>query len=427
LIGALSADEIVAQQRAAEQSKLLAAHRSKSERLAWQIERSHEELAAAFSLTDFVPGTPLACDGFKAAAVAALSKILDLPTETTTTDLQTARNQHQSAQQEFQRIKAEYEGVAIRIEEREKTASYMQSELPEAHARLTKENNPICPICEVPIDRALAQGCGISTATCDLEALHTRVAKLREQIQSRQQEIAQLKSERAELKSSLERARERVEPAARTLAALERNIYQRSTAIREAQRLVDDAERYERLTQERSAAAVAADSVSGQLESTREMLSAHRIAVAESITYLSGWFDTTMRELVPGEIKATARLDGNGLTLKVELGGERSTAAIDSLKVVAFDLAVLIMSIQGRSRFPGFLIHDSPREADLGLSIYSRLFAFARKLESFGPSPLFQYIVTTTTEPPPDFRDDNWLRLTVHGAPASERLLRVDL
>jgi peptidoglycan hydrolase CwlO-like protein len=427
LIGALSADEITAQQRAAEQSKLLASHRSKSERLAWQIERSHEELAAAFSLTDFGPGTPLACEGFKAAAVAALSKLFDLPADSTTTDLQTARSQHQRAQQELQRIKAEYEGVAIRIEEREKTTSYMQSELPEAHARLTKGNNPICPICEVPIDTALAQGCGISTATCDLEALQTRVAKLREQIQNRQREIAQLKSERAKLKASLESARERVEPAARTLAALERNIYQRSTAIREAQRLVDDAERYERLTQERSAEAGAADSVSGQLEATRETLSAHRIAVAESITYLSGWFDTTMRELVPGEIRATAKLDGNGLTLKVELGGDRSTAAIDSLKVVAFDLAVLIMSIEGRTRFPGFLIHDSPREADLGLSIYSRLFAFARTLESFGPSPLFQYIVTTTTEPPPEFRTDNWLRLTVHGAPASERLLKVDL
>ncbi len=72
-------------------------------------------------------------------------------------------------------------------------------------------------------------------------------------------------------------------------------------------------------------------------------------------------------------------------------------------------------------------IHDSPREADLGLSIYSRLFDFARKLENYGPAPLFQYILTITTEPPLEFRQDPWLRLTVHGGPAAERLLGVDL
>jgi hypothetical protein len=156
-------------------------------------------------------------------------------------------------------------------------------------------------------------------------------------------------------------------------------------------------------------------------------LAAHRASVAESIHRLSNWFDGTLQELVPGEIRGTAKLDGNGLTLKVDLGGERSTAAIDSLKVVAFDFAALLMSIEGRTRLPSFLVHDSPREADLGLSIYSRLFDFARKLENYGPAPLFQYIVTTTTEPPLEFRHDPWLRLTVHGGPAAERLLGVDL
>jgi hypothetical protein len=76
---------------------------------------------------------------------------------------------------------------------------------------------------------------------------------------------------------------------------------------------------------------------------------------------------------------------------------------------------------------PDFLLHDSPREADLGLSIYHRLFQFARNLQRFGPVPLFQYIVTTTTEPPREFLDEEWRRLTIHGAPASERLLMVDL
>ena len=55
------------------------------------------------------------------------------------------------------------------------------------------------------------------------------------------------------------------------------------------------------------------------------------------------------------------------------------------------------------------------------------LFEFARSLQRFGPAPLFQYIVTTTTEPPKEFLDEEWRRLTIRGAPASEQLLLVDL
>jgi hypothetical protein len=85
------------------------------------------------------------------------------------------------------------------------------------------------------------------------------------------------------------------------------------------------------------------------------------------------------------------------------------------------------MSIEGQTRTPGFLLHDSPREADLGLSIYHQLFEFARTLEGYGSEPLFQYILTTTTEPPQSFMNDEWLRLKILGAPASERLLLSDL
>jgi hypothetical protein len=426
-IGALSSEEIAAQQRASEQSRSLTAHRSKVERLDWQIERLHEDLSAVLNLSGLSPGTPIASDTFKVASTAGLAKALNLPVASTTTDLQVARAARDKAQQEFQKLTTELDGVAIRIDEREKMATFTRSQLPEAHARLTKEKNPICPVCEVPIDTALAQGCRISTVTCDLQALQVRISNLRAETEREEREIVELKGKRAALKTDLQNARQRLDPASQTLAALERTQYDRSKAVHEAQKLVDDTERYELLLRERSLSAAAVDTATRRLEGTRDSLSAHRGSVAESIHNLSSWFDTTMRDLVPGEIKGTVKLDGNGLTLRVELGGERSTAAIDSLKVVAFDLAVLVMSIEGRTHFPSFLIHDSPREADLGLSIYSRLFEFARKLEMFGPAPLFQYIVTTTTEPPVEFRDDTWVRLIVHGGPASERLLRVDL
>ena len=41
---------------------------------------------------------------------------------------------------------------------------------------------------------------------------------------------------------------------------------------------------------------------------------------------------------------------------------------------------------------PAFLVHDSPREADLGEAIYHRLFKLVRSFERLGDHPPFQYI-----------------------------------
>lgn len=140
---------------------------------------------------------------------------------------------------------------------------------------------------------------------------------------------------------------------------------------------------------------------------------------------LSQRFDETIRAIVPGDVSGSVKLDGNGLHPK--LGGDRTSAAIESLKIAAFDLAVLIRSIEGGTNLPAFLIHDSPREADLGESIYELLFKYVLDLEAVGDTPLFQYIVTTTTAPPTGLRVEPWLRLELHGAPPDQRLLRVDL
>ncbi|TAY60374.1 hypothetical protein [Rhizobium leguminosarum] len=91
------------------------------------------------------------------------------------------------------------------------------------------------------------------------------------------------------------------------------------------------------------------------------------------------------------------------------------------------DLAALTLAMEGRTLHPDFLLHDSPREADLGRSLYSEIFHFAQSLEDVGPSPLFQYIITTTTEPPEEFRNVPWLRLQLQGSPEEDRLFRVNL
>ncbi len=164
-----------------------------------------------------------------------------------------------------------------------------------------------------------------------------------------------------------------------------------------------------------------------RLETERAVLGAFRDKQARVFGRLSEKFDPIVRRLVGSDAKGRVTLSGNGLEPNVNMGGDRTTAAIDSLKVLAFDLAVLCLSIEGTTRVPAFLIHDSPREADLGLSIYHRLFRLVTEIEGADGPPQFQYIVTTTTRPPEDLAVEPWLRLTLRGSPGTERLLRRDL
>lgn len=90
--------------------------------------------------------------------------------------------------------------------------------------------------------------------------------------------------------------------------------------------------------------------------------------------------------------------------------------------MLAFDLACLCLSAEGATRVPAFLIHDSPREADLSLVVYDELFSLFREVER-----VTETLVTTTTPPPEGFQEKPWLIESLRGAPASERLLRRDL
>ena len=131
--------------------------------------------------------------------------------------------------------------------------------------------------------------------------------------------------------------------------------------------------------------------------------------------------------LLGEEAKGTVRLTGKGIDLTVDVGGDRRTAAIQSLKVLAFDLACLCLSIEGRTRIPAFFIHDSPREADLGQTIYERYFQILLDIEERLAGAVFQYVITTTTKPPVSLNQLPWRREVLRGEPGDQRLLRRNL
>lgn len=394
----------------------------------WEIEKSQNQLTAALGLTaEEVTAGPLAIEQMRKQAQDLLAAAAKLPLGQSGISVEIARREHEEAQAEWTRLDGERIRIQATIPLVEKIQSQLQGELPGLSFSRSEAESPICPICEVPIDRTLAQGCGLSHKLPDLEACVQRWEQRKKSFDDETEKLFRLRSEQTQTLQKLALAKQHADQLGDRVAALEQARDAREGAWYAAQRLVDDVERFTELVIAQEAATKAVRDLVSKLETERRLLGVFRDKQARVFGRISEKFDPIVRRLVGADAKGQVTLSGNGLEPNVNMGGDRTTAAIDSLKVLAFDLAVLCLSIEGATRVPAFLVHDSPREADLGLSIYHRLFRLVTEIEAFGETPQFQYIITTTTRPPEDLAVEPWLRMTLRGSPGTERLLRRNL
>jgi len=395
---------------------------------AWEAKQKRSRLAVALKLRDDeVPPGSLGVEAFKKAALTALARVVQVHPATDVADLPALRNEYEEARVRVESLAQELAKIEARIPEIERIMSRIRGELPGLSFGVHESEHPVCPICEVPIDLALAEGCKLSHKLPDLNA----IKKLREQCQrdldGEVQRLAEHRGRKDAVIVELAESRRRAGELHRQLQTAESVRDTRQDTWYSARRLLDDTAQLGDLFHARDEAASRVQGLNEAIESKRVEAAVLRDAQVRVFERASQIFDAIVRELVGPDARGRISLDGKGLHLAIEMGGERSTTAIDSLKVLAFDLVGMCMSIEGSTHVPAFLLHDSPREADLGLSAYHRLFRLVRSLEEIGGRPLFQYIVTTTTRPPAELLTEPWLRLTLEGAPAERRLLGKDL
>jgi len=213
--------------------------------------------------------------------------------------------------------------------------------------------------------------------------------------------------------------------------ALQRGIQARQLAVAEATKASQEAWATKGMVRRLFELAAAVDqALRAELEA-KERLRAHQESQnaglsAYSTAKLERWFDFLIRRIVSPDAQGTVTLDGNGLHPKIHWRGTRRSVALNSLQVVLFDLAAMLCSVEGDSRAPAFLVHDSPREGDLDPWTYARLFEGIFELGPDESSAPFQYIVTTTTDPP-DGRVRSRIRLQLSASEEQHRLFRVDL
>lgn len=419
------------EQRVRQDEEQLRAHIQAAEteagRLAWTVERRAKALVEALGLQGHaLPDMPFLIDVLRQAADSRLATAAQLPAGDTT-ELSTARKVLADAEASLKSLSDESTAIEAATPPEQRVLANLRSEIPGLTAAAVTAAHPVCPVCEVPIDRALADGCKISLRQHDEHACRNRLARKQEEIAEQEKRVEALTSRALSLKPDLALARQRVEVAKRRVKAIEDVQDARSAAWRAAVGLKGGVQELADAAVAREAELEKLRELEKSISALREQLAAYREKQGIVFARLSEKFAPIVQRLVDQDAKGSATLTGTGLNLKIDIGGDRRTAAIESLKVLSFDLACLCLSIEGATNIPAFFIHDSPREADLGLSIYDEVFRLARELEALTEEPLFQYIVTTTTRPPEDVGCFPWLRLTLRGSPGPDRLLGQDL
>ena len=286
---------------------------------------------------------------------------------------------------------------------------------------------PVCPVCIVPIDQALGEGCGLSQELWDPTKPQEESQRIGKQITASNETINRLNGVISGGERRLRQLRQEEDRLATRIAAMEEKSKQAGKERRQewsaAQALVSKVSEYQSILDGIETLNTELKNLAKSDEQASNSEAKYRSLHSDTLSRVKELFSYVCKGLLGNQVKASLTLSGQGLQADVEVGG----MAMESLKAIAFDLATLLMNIEGRTMLPAFLAHDSPREADLGEAIYHRLFKLVRSFERLGDHPPFQYIITTTSRPPNDYCQMPFLVAELQGSKAEQRLLRRDL
>jgi hypothetical protein len=394
------------------------------------IEQLRTALSAALGASpDMTAGGEIELGTWRTEAASRLEK------ETNTVDLSVQQSKLVAARKERDTVLGERAVVMGKLQQSEGMLEVHVDQLGVLRgersnlsaAEIRAKLGAFCPVCLVPIDRALAQGCGLSHILPNPEAIAEQRTSLADQMRDQNAIVESFKADVAANKQELARLRNRQSELDEQIAALEEEIEtasrqsrQQWTEKRRVLERVSELERaYDSLTQTSQAQAA----LEAKDETLKNRQAAMRATHKEVLQRFDELFSYVCRGVLGNGVTATVSLSGAGIQADVEVGG----MAMESLKAIAFDLAAMLMSVEGRTVMPAFLMHDSPREADLGASIYHRWFKLIASLEALAGEPPFQYVITSTSEPPTELAGEPFLVAQFHGGNPAERILRLNV
>jgi len=250
------------------------------------------------------------------------------------------------------------------------------------------------------------------------------VRQVEKEIEGIQQQLDDLETQRRELAEQLRRIRRDIKDKSDNLRDLKR-VHEALAEWRGKSLKPDGFEKLNECTEDLTEIAETVTALEVQLDELIGKHESHR-------ERLNRIFSASVRAVLPsGTYDGTVRLEGRELNYQINHGPAMSGEAVETLSVLLSDISNLVYSsVSEGSHLPGFLLHDSPREADLGIRIYWSFIRFVAKLQQHFGTPdacPFQYILTTTTAPPSELSGDDYVKLPLDASKPNGLLYKRDL
>lgn len=152
----------------------------------------------------------------------------------------------------------------------------------------------------------------------------------------------------------------------------------------------------------------------GNIERLRNELRRLQESYNKQLKAISEIYNDLIKTVLSKSYSGALRMPKGELQFHIDEAAGLSGEAVETLALVLADVAAMICSCQGIGHHPRFLLHDSPREADLDRHIYNRyllsMWTLANEYGGRDNAP-FQYIITTTSKPPEDLKSAICLHL----------------
>lgn len=281
-----------------------------------------------------------------------------------------------------------------------------------------------------PYARCQADPCWIkerAKATANDPAKDSHLADLREQQSDAEQKLKEAQN----LKKGLLKA---AEDARTLLATEERRLAEELSGIDQLigkwKACETDATTFQSLVTAAARTTKSAKQADDEIDASLQTLDEARKPARRKLNRISEVYEQTLQEIFGPDASGRIQVDGNGLQPIPDRKLAPAGAALSVMtSVLAFDVSCLAASVYGLGQHPRFLMHDSPREGDMEGPLFRRLFEIVHELETHFSDPnhvSFQYIVTTTSEPPAHLAnpDGPYVAETLDATSENGRLLR---
>jgi tetratricopeptide (TPR) repeat protein len=352
------------------------------------------------------------------------------------TELRTAREAASNAQAQKQRMEDRTAELREAIEGLQKELDVLQGRLSQkAFDDYLASKTKSAKLCLEPLARALAMNCPLAVGKTLPEESGRVALKIERKAEDVEKAIEAQKKQLKEIEKQVGVLADKVKTTQTAWAneqekfnavrdkLMERRLQVRGT-IRRAIEAKDDDGEADKLEK-------SVGTLEKEIRKSLEKQTKARQQQMKALSDFSETFDRVTKAILGVELSASVHFDGRQLATEMNERGDLTSAAIETLKILAFDLAALISGIEGRGFHPRLLIHDGPREADMAADLYQKIFLLARELEiafGNGGTPSFQYIVTTTEPPPEDLQIPPWRVEPVLDASTKDgRLFKEDL